>query len=125
MTLEQLRAEHPELVQEITDAATNAERERIQAIDEIAGCFAADLIADAKYANPCSAAELAYRAAQAQAKSGNAFLAAMNADNQASAVNDVPAATGDVVDVDPNSPEALKAAGKQAALAYVQGEKKQ
>ena len=125
MTLEQLRAEHPELVQEITDAATNAERERIQAIDEIAGCFAADLIADAKYANPCSAAELAYRAAQAQAKSGNAFLAAMNADNQASAVNDVPAATGDVVDVDPNSPEAMKAAGKQAALAFVQGEKKQ
>ena len=125
MTLEQLRAEHPELVQEITDAATTAERERIQAIDEIAGCFAADLIVDAKYANPCSAAELAYRAAQAQAKSGNAFLAALTEDNKDSAVNAVPAATGDVVDVDPNSPEAMKAAGKQAALAFVQGEKKQ
>lgn len=125
MNLEQLRAEHPELVQEITDAATSAERERIQAIDEIAGCFAADMIADAKYANHCTAAELAYRAAQAQAKSGNAFLTALNEDNKASAVNGVPAATGDVVDVDPNSPEAMKAAGKQAALAYVQGEKKQ
>ena len=125
MNLEQLRAEYPELAQELTDAATNAERERIQAIDEIAGCFAADMIADAKYVNPCTAAELAYRAAQAQAKSGNVFLTAMDADNKASAVNEVPAATGDVVDVDPNSPEAMKAAGKQAALAYAQGEKKQ
>lgn len=125
MTLEQLRAENPELVQEITDAATAAERERIQAIDEIAGCFAPGLIQAAKYADPCSAAELAYRAAKAQAKEGTAFLNALVSDNEASEVNGVPAATGDVVDVDPNSPEAMKAAGKQAALAYVQGEKKQ
>ena len=38
-------------------------------------------------------------------------------------VNEIPAATGDVVDVDPNSPEAMKAAGRQAALAYVKGAK--
>ena len=123
MTLEQLRAECPELVQELTDAATAAERERIQAIDEIAGCFAADMIADAKYENPCTAAELAYRAAQEQAKSGTAFLAAMSADNQASATNDVPAADSGTMDVDPNSPEALKAAGKQAAKEHLAGRK--
>lgn len=123
MNLEQLRAEYPELVQEITDAATSAERERIQAIDEIAGCFAADMIADAKYANPCTAAELAYRAAQAQAKSGNAFLAAMTADNKASAANDVPAADSGEADVDLNSPEALRAAGKQAAQNHLAGRK--
>ena len=125
MTLEQLRAENPELVQEITDAATNAERERLRAIDEIAGCFAPGLIEDAKYNDPCSAADLAYRAAKAQAKEGTAFLNALVEDNEASKANGVPAATGDVVDVDPNSPEAMKAAGKQAALAFVQGEKKQ
>ena len=123
MTLEQLRAENPELVQEITDAATNAERERLRAIDEIAGCFAPGLIEDAKYNDPCSAADLAYRAAKAQAKEGTAFLNALVEDNEASKANGVPAATGDVVDVDPNSPEAMKAAGRQAALAYVQGAK--
>ena len=120
MTLEQLRAEQPELVQAITDDATNAERERLRAIDEIAVCFAPGLIEDAKYNDPCSAADLAYRAAKAQAKEGTAFLNALDADNKASAVNDIPAAAGDVVDVDPDSPEALAAAGKQAAQDYLQ-----
>ena len=123
MTLEQLRADYPELVQEVTDAATNAERERLRAIDEIAGCFAPGLIEAAKYTDPCSAETMAFRAAQKQAKEGNAFLTAMAADNKEAKVNEIPAATGDVVDVDPNSPEAMKAAGRQAALAYVQGAK--
>lgn len=117
MTLDQLREQYPELEQEIRDAATAAERERIQAIDEIAGCFAAEMVQAAKYTDPCSAETMAFRAAQKQAKEGNAFLTAMAADNSEAKVNDIPAATGDVVDVDPNSPEAMKAAGRQAALA--------
>lgn len=55
-------------------AAVLAERERLQKIDTIAAQFGADIVADAKYKNPCTAEELAYRAAVESAKKGASFL---------------------------------------------------
>jgi ATP-dependent protease ClpP protease subunit len=109
-TVEELRAEYPELTAQMETAAADAanaaqderiqqavqaERQRIQDIDAMAALFGDDLVSEAKYGeHPCSAQELAYRAAQAAAKAGTNFLSAMNADNQASGAQNVGAAPG-------------------------------
>ena len=96
-TVEELRAESPELVSELEAAvradATRAEQERLQGIDNIAGLFSADMVREAKYGETaCTAQELAFRAAQEAAKNGQTFLANLEADAQASGAGDVPAA---------------------------------
>lgn len=101
MTLEELRAQYPELVAEVeagaqasgaADAA-KAERDRISAIDEVAGLFSADLVQEAKYGeHPCTAQELAYRAAVKAAKDGQKFLTNAILDNSQSGAQSVPAA---------------------------------
>ena len=96
-TIEELRAENPELVSELETAvradATRAEQERLQGIDDIAGLFSADMVHEAKYgATACTAQELAFRAAQEAAKNGQTFLANLTADAQASGAGEVPAA---------------------------------
>lgn len=73
------------------------ERRRLQEIDAIAALYDPALVEEAKYGEkPCTAQELAYKAAvEAAAKAageGKAFMAAMAADNQAAAaVSAVPA----------------------------------
>ena len=84
MTLDELRAAHPELVAQIESAAqaaarteaTAAERARIKAIEEIApGVGDPRLVEDAKYGDaPCTAPELALKAMQQQAKLGAQHL---------------------------------------------------
>ena len=96
-TIEELRAENPELVSELEASvraeAAHAEQERLQGIDDIAGLFSADMVREAKYgATACTAQELAFRAAQEAAKNGQAFLANLTADAQASGAGEVPAA---------------------------------
>lgn len=96
-TIEELRAENPELVSELEAAvradATRAEQERLQGIDDIAGLFSADMVRKAKYgATACTAQELAFRAAQEAAKNGQTFLANLTADALASGAGEVPAA---------------------------------
>ena len=96
-TVEELRAESPELVSELEAAvradATRAEQERLQSIDDIAGLFSADMVREAKYGETaCTAQELAFRAAQEAAKNGQTFRANLEADAQASGAGDVPAA---------------------------------
>ena len=96
-TVEELRAESPELVSELEAAvradATRAEQERLQGIDNIAGLFSADMVREAKYGETaCTAQELAFRAAQEAAKNGQTFLANLEADAQASGAGEVPAA---------------------------------
>lgn len=128
MTAEELRREHPDAVAEIEAAAragvtapagqsgsdqetnnpqtgdsaaqaASAERERIKAIDEIAGAIDPALVEEAKYgASACTAAELALRAVKAASKSGQTFLAGMDKDAAASGTAQVSAAT----DGDPN-----------------------
>ena len=102
MTLEELRAENPELANQIdaeraaavTEAenrARAAERERMRGIDEIASTVGDEaLVREARYGETaCDARELAFRAVQANAKKGGAFLAAMKTDAQASGTADV------------------------------------
>lgn len=106
MTMEELRAQHPELVAQIEAAAGNgadrsaevsaavqAERDRLAEIDEIAGLFDPALVREAKYGESrCTAAELTLRAARAAAKAGSRFLADADADGEASGTGSVPAA---------------------------------
>lgn len=112
MTKEELRAQYPDQVAEIeaearaavdtsaaTNAAVQAERDRLAAIDEVAGLFDPQLVHEAKYGDtPCTAAELALKAAQKAAKQGSKFLADAADDAAASgtgAVGAVPPADGD------------------------------
>lgn len=54
---------------DMTSAAAQAERRRIQEIDQVADAFPAELVQEAKYGKrACSAQELAYRAARAEGK---------------------------------------------------------
>lgn len=94
MTLEEIRAQQPELVQQIEASAAQTavqnERTRLQGIDEVAALFPAELVAEAKYGeHPCSASELALKAAKAAAKAGSKFLSDLSDDAKASGSGDV------------------------------------
>ena len=115
MTLEELRAQYPEMVAEVEAGArasgaaeaAQAERDRLSAIDEVAGLFSADLVRDAKYDHPCTAQELTYRAAVKAAQAGRQFLTDSALDNAQSGVQSVPAAPA------PSAAEPMTEAQKQ------------
>ena len=105
MTLEEMRAQHPELVAQIEEGARNgvqaqadnavaAERQRIADIDAIAASIPdQSLVNDAKYGeNPCTAQELCFRVMKQSAASGQQFLANYQADGAASGTANVGAA---------------------------------
>lgn len=106
MTLEELKAQEPDLVSQIEQAATNAaqaqasadavtaERKRLADIDSIAASIPdQQLVHDAKYGdNPCTAQELCFRVMQQSAASGQNFLANYEKDGAASGVGNVGAA---------------------------------
>lgn len=111
MTIEDLKRDNPELVSQIEaeakaaaeksaeDAVTEVvkdavekERARLRDIDAIASLFDPALVDEAKYASPCSAQELSYRAAQDAAKKGKNFLAAAMDDASASGASEVTSA---------------------------------
>lgn len=126
MTMEELRAQYPELVAQVeenakaavdTTSAVNtavaAEATRLREIDEVAALFDDELVQEAKYGEKrCDARELAYRAAQAAAKQGHAFLTNLDADATASGANTVPATPGNDPAGEPDTPEAKMAAAK-------------
>jgi hypothetical protein len=99
MTIEELRAQAPELVEQIraqahdeaTDAAIANERARLQAISEIAATVGdPEMVNDAMYGEgACTASELALRAMQKAAKLGGDHLANSQADFQASGAGNV------------------------------------
>jgi len=121
MTIEELRAQYPDEIAQVeaearsavdtteaVSAAVQSERARMAEIDEIARMFPDDLVHEAKYGDaPCTAAEMALRAARAAAAQGSRFLADAIADANASGANAVGAAptTGTEPEED-NSPEA-------------------
>ena len=106
MTIEEMRAAHPEVVAQIEQAAVNAaqtqananavaaERQRLAAINSIAASIPdQQLVHDAKYGdNPCTAQELCFRVMQQSAASGQQFLANYAADGAASGAGNVGAA---------------------------------
>lgn len=99
-----------------------AERQRLKEIDAIAALYDPALVQEAKYGeNPCTAQELAWRAAvraAANAESeSKAFLAAMQADAKAAAVvSAAPAPAGN--EPDENSPQAAAAQAKADVEAF-------
>lgn len=123
MTTEELRAQYPELVAEVeadarasvdtsaaVSAAMQAERERLAAIDEVAGLFDPALVQEAKYGEkPCTAAELALLAAQKAAKQGSKFLADAMADMEASGADGVEAVPSASDIAEPNPIEQARA----------------
>ena len=105
MTLEELKAQEPDLVSQIEQAAVGAataqttdavtaERQRLAAIDSIAASIPDQkMVHDAKYGdNPCTAQELCFRVMQQSAAAGQQFLTNYTADGAASGVGDVGAA---------------------------------
>ena len=106
MTPEEMRAQYPEVVAQIEQAAVAAaqtqadnaavdnERQRIQAIDSIAASIPdPQLVNDAKYGeNRCTAQELSFRVLQQSAAAGQKFLGDYKADGAASGANNVGAA---------------------------------
>lgn len=130
MNLEELRKEHPELVEQIeaaartagnaeaAAAAVSAERRRLQEIDAIAAQVPEDLLAEARYGETaCSAQELAYRAMTAAAGKGAGVLAGMNADYAASGAGEV----GAVPPADGEGEPKTEGEKKNAAKADIAG----
>ena len=104
MTLDEFRAQNPELANQIdaeraaavTEAenrARAAERDRLRGIDEIAATVGDEaLVREARYGETaCDAKELAFRAMKANAAKGQAFLASMKNDANASGTANVSA----------------------------------
>ena len=125
MTLEELRAQYPDLIAQAVaeatagnadaiESAVQAERKRMQGIDEIACLYPDDLVRDAKYGeNACPAAELALRAAQDAAKSGRTFLANLEEDAEESNADEVEAAPApEEEDKEPETQEEKLAAAR-------------
>ena len=101
-----------------------AERQRLQDIDALAGVFDAETINAAKYGeNRCTAQEMVYAAAQKAAQQGGKFLAALMADTNGSGALDVGAANGAGSDGTggaggEDTPQAMAAQAKLDAQAF-------
>lgn len=148
-TLEELRREDPALAEQFMAEAravvsasgipaapsaqgaegvdpAQAERQRLQDIDALAGVFDAETIKAAKYGeHPCTAQEMVYAAAQKAAQQGQKFLAALMADTSGSGAQDVGAANGAGNDGaggtgSPDSPQAMAAQAKADVARFQQ-----
>ena len=96
-----------------------AERERIKAIDEIAPSIRdKKMVEDAKYGNPCTAEQLAFRAMKAQQAQGEQYLADIQTDTAASGVAKVQTPAAPAAEADPDSPEAEAAQAKADMAAW-------
>ncbi len=125
--LEELRTENAELAEQVmaeakaavsadAGAAVEAERKRMEEIDSIASLYDDELVKEAKYGkNPCTAQELAFRAAQEAAKKGKENLKGMEDDTNASGAGKVPAAPAAEEEDKPLTPEQRMAAGRADA----------
>ena len=106
MTLEELRAQYPDEIAQVeaaarasadateaVNAAVQAERTRMQEIDEVACLLDPAAVREAKYGDkPCTAAELVMADAKKRAKQGKKFLADLKEDGEESGTAGVPAA---------------------------------
>jgi len=124
MTLEELRQSDPEAAEALIaeaqasvshEEAVQAERQRCAEIDALAGVFDAETIQAAKYGNPCTAQEMAFRAAQAMAKQGKTFMNQLQADYKESGADGVSSAPASEEDNKVMTAEDMRAAG--AAMA--------
>ena len=125
MTFEDFRKENPEEAEQALaearasvshEDAIAGERQRIADIDEIAPLYDAETVRSAKYGdNPCTAQEMAFRAAQEMAKQGKTFMSNMQADTAESGTNKVTPTPSGEDDDKPMTSEDMRAAGKAMA----------
>ena len=129
MTLEELRTSDPEAAEallaeaqasvsheEAVTAAVASERARCQEIDSLRGVFDDATIQAAKYGeHPCTAQEMAFRAAQEMAQQGRTFMNQLQADYQESGAEGVSSAPASEEDNKPQTVEDRRAAGKAMA----------
>lgn len=141
-TLDELRAEYPEQIAqaenaarasvdytEAVNAAVQAERARMQEIDEVAGVLDAETVHEAKYGEtPRTAAELLVAAAKAASKQGKKFLSDLKDDAGESGTEGVgatpPPEEGEETDEKDQTPEARMAAARDTVAALF-GKKKE
>ena len=125
MTFEEFRKENPEAAEAALaeaqasvshEEAVAAERQRIADIDEIASLYDEETVRSAKYGeNPCTAEQMAFRAAKEMAKQGKTFMNNMQADTADSGTNKVTPTPASEDDDKPMTTADRKAAGKAMA----------
>ena len=88
-TVADLKAAFPDLVKQIEDAATTAERKRIQDIEGVALAGFEQIVNAAKFDNPVSAGDVATQIVAAQKKQAAGYIADRNDDAKNSGAGDV------------------------------------
>lgn len=132
---EELQKESPELAktieaeirgslmkenEETAKKAAEAERKRLEEIDGISRLYDEETVHEAKYGkSPCTAQELAFRAATAAAKSGGAFMAAVRSDFEESGAGNVSAVPANDVMPSAKTPESKAAEAKLTVKALL------
>ena len=96
--VEQLEQEYPDLVKQVRDRATAAERARIKAIEDLALTGFESIVDTAKFEKPESAADVAMKIVAEQKKQGKAFLDSREADVKDSKVGEVGAEASEGAD---------------------------
>ena len=127
MTLDEFRKENPEAAaallaeaqaanSDAVRAAAEAERKRIADIDAISVLYSDDVVNAAKYGeNPCTAQEMAYRAALENVKQGKNFMTDAQADYKESGAGKVGAVPSSEEDNKPMTNSDKVAAGEAMA----------
>ena len=88
-TVDGLKAAFPDLTRQIEDAATAAERKRIQDIEDVALAGYESIVNDAKFNNPIAAGDVAKAIVAAQKKQGGTYIKNRDDDAQKSGAGDV------------------------------------
>lgn len=88
-TVADLKAAFPDLTKQIEEAATAAERKRIQDIEDVAIAGYETIVADAKFKNPIAAGDVAKAILAEQKKQGGKYIQDRDDDARASGAGDV------------------------------------
>ena len=125
MTLQEAYQSYPELKDEVSEAVRNAvaeneaaneqavqqavqaERTRIKEIEAISASIPADMVAKAKFEEPCDAKELAFNALKADTAKAQSYMADATADAEESGADDVVVQPDDVQISEDDEAEAL------------------
>lgn len=111
-------AENKSAATQASAAAASEERKRLEEIDAIASLYDSETVHEAKYGdNPCTAQEMAFRAAMKAAKNGESFMKAAKSDTDESGVNGVKTTQAPEEENEPKTPEEKLAAARSAVKA--------
>lgn len=88
-TIDDLKAAFPDLIKQIEDAATDAERKRIQDIEGVALAGFEAIVNEAKFTKPVAAGDVAKAIVAEQKKQGATFIANRDDDANKSGAGDV------------------------------------